>query len=98
MSAEDRRPQGSPLTEGSGASAAGAGQTPRSPSPDLLAAARAVFEHAFGTSIGEIFLICMPFAVLALGCVLFIREVPLRHTNLPDVPLTSDAELAGRRG
>ncbi len=47
MSAEDRRPQGSPLTEGSGASAAGAGQTPRSPSPDLLAAARAVFEHAY---------------------------------------------------
>ena len=69
--------------------------------PDLStlpAPVRAVFEHAFGTSIGEIFLICMPFAVLALGCVLFIREVPLRHTNLPDVPLTSDAELAGRRG
>jgi len=41
---------------------------------------RAVFEHAFGASTGELFLIATPFAFLALVAVLFIREVPLRTT------------------
>jgi MFS family permease len=41
---------------------------------------RAVFEHAFGTATGDLFLIATPFAVLALVAVLFIREVPLRTT------------------
>jgi EmrB/QacA subfamily drug resistance transporter len=39
---------------------------------------RAVFEHAFGASIAELFLVSMPFAILALVCILFIKEVPLR--------------------
>ena len=43
---------------------------------------RAVFEHAFGQAFGEIFLIAVPFAVIALICVLFIKEVPLRTSNL----------------
>src|SRR3954451_21294030 len=43
---------------------------------------RAVFEHAFGASIGELFLVAAPFAVVALICVLFILEVPLRTSNL----------------
>jgi EmrB/QacA subfamily drug resistance transporter len=50
----------------------------------LPAPVREVFEHAFGASIGELFLVAMPFAMLALVCVLFIREVPLRTTNLPE--------------
>jgi Na+/melibiose symporter-like transporter len=41
---------------------------------------RALFEHAFGAATGHIFLIATPFAVLALVCVLAIREVPLRTT------------------
>ena len=68
--------------------------------PDLStmpAPVRAVFEHAFGASVGEIFVVSLPFAVLALVCVLFIREVPLRQTNLPEVPLAPDAELVGGR-
>ncbi len=51
--------------------------------PDLAtlpAPVRAVFEQAFGQSIGEIFLVAMPFALAALICVLFIKEVPLRTT------------------
>jgi hypothetical protein len=51
--------------------------------PDLStlpAPVRAVFEHAFGESIGELFLVAMPFALLALVCILFIKEVPLRTT------------------
>jgi EmrB/QacA subfamily drug resistance transporter len=43
---------------------------------------RVVFEHAFGASIGELFLVAVPFAVVALVCVLLIKEVPLRTTNL----------------
>jgi len=41
---------------------------------------RAVFEHAFGESTGHLFLVAVPFAVAALVCTLFIREVPLRTT------------------
>ncbi len=49
---------------------------------ELPAPVRALYENAFGEGIGEIFLIAMPFAVLALVCVMFIREVPLRTTIL----------------
>lgn len=41
---------------------------------------RDLYEHAFGTSIGHIFLVAVPFAILALVSVLFIEEVPLRTT------------------
>ncbi|GAB3761128.1 EmrB/QacA subfamily drug resistance transporter [Nocardioides ginsengisegetis] len=69
--------------------------------PDLAALpapVRVVFEHAFGASIGELFLVAMPFAVLALVCVAFIREVPLRTSNLTDADLAPEAtsELAAR--
>ena len=55
--------------------------------PDLAtlpAPIRAVFEHAFGEATGHIFLVAVPFAVLALVCVVLIREVPLRTTILRD--------------
>ncbi len=52
--------------------------------------ARLIFEHAFGTATGHIFLVATPFAVLALVAVLFIREVPLRTT------LDTGAEPAAR--
>jgi EmrB/QacA subfamily drug resistance transporter len=41
---------------------------------------RAIFEQAFGEATGHLFLVAAPFAVAALVCVLFIREVPLRTT------------------
>ncbi len=41
---------------------------------------RDLYEHAFGTAIGHIFLVSVPFAILALVCVLLIKEVPLRTT------------------
>lgn len=53
--------------------------------PDLAALpapVREVFEHAFGEATGHLFLVALPFAVLALVCVAFIREVPLRTTVL----------------
>ena len=43
---------------------------------------RSIFEHAFGEATGHLFLVAVPFAVLALVCVLFIKEVPLRTTIL----------------
>jgi EmrB/QacA subfamily drug resistance transporter len=43
---------------------------------------RTIFEHAFGEATGHLFLVALPFAVLALVCVLFIKEVPLRTTIL----------------
>ncbi len=43
---------------------------------------RSIFEHAFGEATGHLFLVAVPFAVLALVCVLFIKEVPLRTTVL----------------
>jgi len=41
---------------------------------------RALFESAFGTATGHVFLVAVPFAALALLCVALIREVPLRTT------------------
>jgi MFS family permease len=41
---------------------------------------RAVFESAFGEATGHLFLVSAPFALVALICVLFIKEVPLRTT------------------
>ncbi|MFT3874075.1 MAG: MDR family MFS transporter [Nocardioides sp.] len=43
---------------------------------------RELFEHAFGQATRHLFLVAAPFAVAALVCVLFIREVPLRTTIL----------------
>ena len=51
--------------------------------PDLStlpAPARTIFEQAFGEATGHLFLVALPFAVLALVAVLFIEEVPLRTT------------------
>jgi len=56
--------------------------------PDLAtlpAPVRAVFENAFGDATAHLFLIAVPFAVLALVCVALIKEVPLR-TTLGDEP------------
>ncbi|MBO0843856.1 MAG: MFS transporter [Nocardioides sp.] len=43
---------------------------------------RDLFQMAFGEATGHVFLVAVPFAALALVCVLFIREVPLRTTVL----------------
>ncbi len=44
----------------------------------LPAPVRTVFQAAFGDATGQVFLIAVPFVVVALVAVLFIREVPLR--------------------
>jgi EmrB/QacA subfamily drug resistance transporter len=46
----------------------------------LPAPVRALYETAFGEATGHLFLAAVPFAVLALVCVILIREVPLRTT------------------
>jgi hypothetical protein len=46
----------------------------------LPAPVRSLYEGAFGAATGHLFLVAAPFALLALVCVLFIREVPLRTT------------------
>lgn len=51
--------------------------------PDLAALpapVRSLYEAAFGDAIGHIFLVSVPFVLVAFVCVLFIREVPLRTT------------------
>jgi EmrB/QacA subfamily drug resistance transporter len=63
----------------------------------LPAPVRLVFEHAFGESFGHLFLVAVPFAVVALICVLFIREVPLRTSNLEAVAEASPEVAAELR-
>ena len=48
----------------------------------LSAPVRELFQTAFGEATGHVFLVAVPFAALALVCVLFIREGPLRTTIL----------------
>lgn len=43
---------------------------------------QSIWEHAFGTSFGHLFLVAAPFALVALACVLLIKEVPLRTSNV----------------
>jgi EmrB/QacA subfamily drug resistance transporter len=68
----------------------------------LPAPVRAIFEQAFGEATGHIFLVAVPFAVVALACVLFIREVPLRTTILradeiaPEATTQADMQVASR--
>jgi predicted MFS family arabinose efflux permease len=60
--------------------------------PDLTtlpAAVRELFQQAFGDATGHLFLVALPFAVVALGCVVFIREVPLRTTILREDEVAS---------
>ncbi|MCW2796922.1 MDR family MFS transporter [Nocardioides sp.] len=59
--------------------------------PDLAtlpAPIRALYEASFGEATGHLFLVAMPFAVLALVCVVFIQEVPLRTTIDKDSDLS----------
>ncbi|GHF31685.1 EmrB/QacA subfamily drug resistance transporter [Amycolatopsis bartoniae] len=48
---------------------------------ELAAPVRAVVEDAYGQATGTIFRYALPLALVALVCVLFIREVPLRTSN-----------------
>ena len=63
----------------------------------LPAPVRELFEPAFGQATGHIFLVAVPFAVLALVCVLLIQEVPLRTTVLRDDELEPEAAGRGAR-
>ena len=57
----------------------------------LPAPVRAVFENAFGEATGHLFLVAVPFAVIAFVCVLFIKEVPLRTTLQSEKELSAEA-------
>jgi EmrB/QacA subfamily drug resistance transporter len=46
---------------------------------------RTLYETSFGEAFGHIFLVATPFALAALLCILFIKEVPLRTTIQKDV-------------
>lgn len=45
---------------------------------------RNLYETAFGDATGHLFMVSVPFALVALLCVLFIKEVPLRTTTGDD--------------
>ncbi|MGH3361581.1 MAG: MFS transporter, partial [Nocardioides sp.] len=57
---------------------------------------RSIVQHAFGEATGHLFLVAVPFAALALFCVLFIEEVPLRTTILREDEISPEvaAELS----
>lgn len=52
---------------------------------------QSIWEHAFGTSFGHIFLVAAPLALVALVCVVLIKEVPLRTSNVDEVEAAADA-------
>ena len=54
--------------------------------PDLDALpgqVQTLYETAMGSASGHLFLIALPFAVVAFACVLFIKETPLRTSLGP---------------
>ncbi|TNM36715.1 MFS transporter [Nocardioides albidus] len=56
---------------------------------DLPAPIRAVYEASFGEAVGHLFLVAVPFAVVAFACILFIKEVPLRTATGQGAPVAS---------
>ena len=65
--------------------------------PDLASlppVIRDIYENAFGGAIGDVFMVGVPFALVALVCVLFIKEVPLRTTVLRAGEIGERAEAA----
>jgi hypothetical protein len=85
------------VTEGLAAMGVTAGHSSGSiPDLDALPApVRALYETAFGEATGHVFLVATPFALLALVCILFIREVPLRTTLDHEMPQNGSAETNG---
>lgn len=65
--------------------------------PDLVSLPspiRSLYEASFGESVGHLFMVSVPFAVVAFLCVLFIKEVPLRTSN---GPVAAETELESAR-
>ncbi len=63
----------------------------------LPAPVRALYESSFGDAVGHLFLVSVPFAVVALVCVLFIKEVPLRTSNYDPEGEAAEAARAAER-
>ncbi|KRA31491.1 multidrug MFS transporter [Nocardioides sp. Root614] len=55
---------------------------------------RALYENSFGEAVGHLFLVSVPFTIVAFLCILFIKEVPLRTTT---GPVVEDSELEAVR-
>lgn len=71
------------LTEGLarlGIDAAGQGDGSIPDIATLPAPVRDLYQQAFGEATGHLFLVAVPFAAIALLCILAIKEVPLRTT------------------
>ncbi|MGW3951293.1 MDR family MFS transporter [Streptomyces sp. NPDC004752] len=63
---------------------AGAGQGGHGAVPDMTTLPepiKGVIEHAYGVATGELFLMALPSAVVALIAVLFVKETPLKTTT-----------------
>lgn len=55
---------------------------------------RHIVERSYGDGVGDVFMAAVPFAVLALCAVIFIREVPLRKRNDPSNVDVREQEIA----
>ncbi len=47
----------------------------------LPAPIRVVVEHAYGNAVGDLFIVAVPFALIALLAIVFIKEIPLRKQS-----------------
>ncbi|MFF0223861.1 MDR family MFS transporter [Streptomyces sp. NPDC004629] len=68
-----------PAEAAQGAAAGGHGAVPDMTT--LPEPVKGVVEHAYGVATGDLFLMALPFAVIALIAVLFVKEAPLKTTT-----------------
>ncbi len=61
---------------------------------ELPESLRLLYEASFGDATGHLFLIAVPFALVALACVVLIKEVPLRTTFDVEETVQQAAEVA----
>ncbi|MFE9391230.1 MFS transporter [Streptomyces sp. NPDC006784] len=77
-----------------GGGATGGGGSALPDLDELPPPVRTVVESSYGHGIGDIYLYAAPVALLALVCVLFIREVPLRTTSAHQASADEDTPAA----
>ncbi|WP_424217405.1 MDR family MFS transporter (plasmid) [Streptomyces sp. BI20] len=86
------------LTKGGmGAAGGGGGESSVPDLKTLPEPVRELVQHAYGVATGELFLATVPFAVIALITVVFIKETPLKTVNAMQRRAQEEAEAEAAR-
>ncbi|MER5886144.1 MDR family MFS transporter [Streptomyces sp. NPDC001941] len=90
----DEMAKGLKALPGTGAAVADGGGSAVPDMSTLPEPVKGIVEHAYGVATGDLFLMAVPFAVVALIAVLFIKEKPLKTTTATERRAQEEKEAA----